>query len=87
VLAAAQLLCLKAKSSAAMTKFPFIHSHVGQVILAFLVCQGQQVGDGILGLLRVLLTLTDQERQNYLSHMTMDEWEDCGDQMIERFTS
>ncbi|OQE28191.1 hypothetical protein PENFLA_c005G04911 [Penicillium flavigenum] len=33
-----------------------------------------------------LLTLTDQERQNYLSHMTMDEWEDCGDQMIERFT-
>jgi hypothetical protein len=33
-----------------------------------------------------LLTLTDQERQNYLSRMTMDEWEDCGDQMIERFT-
>ncbi|KAF9249447.1 hypothetical protein DTO013E5_2735 [Penicillium roqueforti] len=33
-----------------------------------------------------LLTLTDQERQTYLSHMTMDEWEDCGDQMIDRFT-
>ncbi|KAJ5373099.1 hypothetical protein N7517_005105 [Penicillium concentricum] len=33
-----------------------------------------------------LLALTDQERQTYLSHMTMDEWEDCGDQMIDRFT-
>lgn len=33
-----------------------------------------------------LLALTDPERQNYLSHMTMDEWEDCGDQMIDRFT-
>ncbi|OQE42190.1 hypothetical protein PENCOP_c004G07062 [Penicillium coprophilum] len=33
-----------------------------------------------------LLTLTDQERQSYLSHMTMDEWEDCGDEMIDRFT-
>ncbi|CAI7567147.1 unnamed protein product [Penicillium glandicola] len=32
-----------------------------------------------------LLALTDQERQTYLSHMTMDEWEDCGDQMIDRF--
>lgn len=33
-----------------------------------------------------LLALTDPERRNYLSHMTMDEWEDCGDQMIDRFT-
>ncbi|KAJ5825041.1 hypothetical protein N7447_007381 [Penicillium robsamsonii] len=33
-----------------------------------------------------LLALTDQERLTYLSHMTMDEWEDCGDQMIDRFT-
>ncbi|CAG8890756.1 unnamed protein product [Penicillium egyptiacum] len=33
-----------------------------------------------------LLALTDQERQAYLSHMTMDEWEECGDQMIDRFT-
>ena len=33
-----------------------------------------------------LLDLTEQERQTYLSHMTMDEWEDCGDQMIDRFT-
>ncbi|KAJ5931819.1 hypothetical protein N7516_006308 [Penicillium verrucosum] len=34
-----------------------------------------------------LLALTDQERQTYLSHMTMDEWENCGDQMIECFTN
>jgi hypothetical protein len=33
-----------------------------------------------------LLGLTEQERQSYLSHMSMDEWEDCGDQMIDRFT-
>ncbi|KAG0157107.1 hypothetical protein PDIDSM_4291 [Penicillium digitatum] len=33
-----------------------------------------------------LLALTDQERLPYLSHMTMDEWEDCGDQIIEHFT-
>jgi hypothetical protein len=33
-----------------------------------------------------LLGLTEQERQTYLSHMSMDEWEDCGDQMIDRFT-
>ncbi|KAJ5194198.1 hypothetical protein N7491_001533 [Penicillium cf. griseofulvum] len=33
-----------------------------------------------------LLALTDQERQTYLSHMSMDEWEDCGDQIIDRFT-
>lgn len=33
-----------------------------------------------------LLSLTEEERKNYLSHMTMDEWEDCGDQMIDRFT-
>lgn len=33
-----------------------------------------------------LLGLTGQERQTYLSHMTMDEWEDCGDQIIDRFT-
>ncbi|KAJ5882095.1 uncharacterized protein N7529_000767 [Penicillium soppii] len=33
-----------------------------------------------------LLALTEQERQIYLSHMSMDEWEECGDQMIDRFT-
>ncbi|KAJ5143769.1 uncharacterized protein N7515_002556 [Penicillium bovifimosum] len=33
-----------------------------------------------------LLALTEEERQTYLSHMTMDEWEDCGDQIIDRFT-
>jgi hypothetical protein len=34
-----------------------------------------------------LLALTEQERQTYLSRLTMDEWEDCGDQMIDRFTT
>ncbi|KAJ5938529.1 hypothetical protein N7466_001663 [Penicillium verhagenii] len=33
-----------------------------------------------------LLTLTDQDRQIYLSHMTVDEWEDCGDQLIDQFS-
>ncbi|KAJ6064281.1 hypothetical protein N7499_012961 [Penicillium canescens] len=33
-----------------------------------------------------LLGLTEQERQTFLSHMSIDEWEDCGDQMIDRFT-
>ncbi|KAJ5474402.1 hypothetical protein N7475_003968 [Penicillium sp. IBT 31633x] len=33
-----------------------------------------------------MLTLKEEERQTYLAHMTMDEWEDCGDQIIDRFT-
>ncbi|KAJ5963840.1 uncharacterized protein N7479_003716 [Penicillium vulpinum] len=33
-----------------------------------------------------MLALADEERQTCLSHMSMDEWEDCGDQIIDRFT-
>ncbi|CAG8042274.1 unnamed protein product [Penicillium olsonii] len=33
-----------------------------------------------------LLNLTAQERQTYLSQMSLYEWEDCGDQVIDRFT-
>ncbi|KAJ5320071.1 hypothetical protein PENANT_c025G04935 [Penicillium antarcticum] len=33
-----------------------------------------------------LLRLSEEERQAYLSQMSMDEWEDCGDQMIDQFT-
>ncbi|OQE32043.1 hypothetical protein PENSTE_c001G00611 [Penicillium steckii] len=33
-----------------------------------------------------LLRLTDQDRQTYLSRMSVDEWEDCGDQLIDRFS-
>ncbi|CAG8053172.1 unnamed protein product [Penicillium salamii] len=33
-----------------------------------------------------LLTLAGEERQNYLSQMSLHEWEDCGDQIIDRFT-
>jgi hypothetical protein len=33
-----------------------------------------------------LLSLTEPERQTYLSHMSINDWEDCGDQMIDRFT-
>lgn len=32
------------------------------------------------------LKLADQDRQTYLSHLSVDEWEDCGDQLIDRFT-
>lgn len=33
-----------------------------------------------------LLRLTEQERQTHLARMSMDEWEDCGDQLIDRFS-
>ncbi|EPS28919.1 hypothetical protein POX_f07993 [Penicillium oxalicum] len=33
-----------------------------------------------------LLRLTDQERQAYLNQLSVDEWEDCGDQLIDRFS-
>lgn len=33
-----------------------------------------------------LLRLTEQDRQIYLSRMSVDEWEDCGDQLIDRFS-
>lgn len=33
-----------------------------------------------------LLRLTAQDRQTYLSRMSVDEWEDCGDQLIDRFS-
>lgn len=33
-----------------------------------------------------LLSLTDQDRQAYLARMSLDEWEDCGDQLIDRFS-
>lgn len=33
-----------------------------------------------------LLSIPDQDREAYLAGMSVDEWEDCGDQMIDRFT-
>jgi hypothetical protein len=33
-----------------------------------------------------LLGLSEQDRQTYLSRMSVDEWEDCGDQLIDRFS-
>lgn len=33
-----------------------------------------------------LLGLSDQDRETYLSRMSVDEWEDCGDQLIDRFS-
>ncbi|KAJ5081682.1 hypothetical protein NUU61_009946 [Penicillium alfredii] len=33
-----------------------------------------------------LLSVGDQERRAYLSRLSVDEWEDCGDQIIDRFT-
>lgn len=33
-----------------------------------------------------LLSLTVQDREMYLSRMTVDEWEDCGDQIIDQFS-
>lgn len=33
-----------------------------------------------------LLKLADQDRQAYLSRMSVEEWEDCGDQLIDRFS-
>lgn len=32
-----------------------------------------------------LRRLTDQDRQTHLARMSVDEWEDCGDQLIDRF--
>ncbi|KAJ5172671.1 hypothetical protein N7492_005264 [Penicillium capsulatum] len=32
------------------------------------------------------LKLAGEDRQSYLSHLSVDEWEDCGDQLIDRFT-
>ncbi|KAJ5666891.1 hypothetical protein N7462_011300 [Penicillium macrosclerotiorum] len=34
-----------------------------------------------------LLKLPDQGRQTYLSRMSVDEWENCGDQLIDRFSN
>ena len=33
-----------------------------------------------------LLKLSDQDRASYLSNLSIDEWEDCGDQLIEQFS-
>lgn len=33
-----------------------------------------------------LFKLVDQDRQTYLSRMSVDEWEDCGNQLIDRFS-
>ncbi|KAJ5604688.1 hypothetical protein N7510_009842 [Penicillium lagena] len=33
-----------------------------------------------------LLKQTDQERHTFLSRMTVDEWEECGDQLLDRFS-
>lgn len=33
-----------------------------------------------------LLKLADQDRQAFLSRMSVEEWEDCGDQLIDRFS-
>ncbi|KAJ6108574.1 hypothetical protein N7523_009897 [Penicillium sp. IBT 18751x] len=33
-----------------------------------------------------LLRSTEENRQTYLSRMSVDEWEDCGDQLIDRFS-
>lgn len=42
----------------------------------------QSPNDAVSQLLRV----TDQDRQAYLSRMSVNEWEDCGDQLIDRFS-
>ncbi|KAI9934707.1 hypothetical protein ASPWEDRAFT_44185 [Aspergillus wentii DTO 134E9] len=34
-----------------------------------------------------LLELSDEDRRSYLSNLSMDEWEDCGDQLIDRFSN
>jgi hypothetical protein len=33
-----------------------------------------------------LLRSTEQDRQAYLARMSVDDWEDCGDQLIDRFS-
>lgn len=38
------------------------------------------------GAVSQLLSLSDQDREAYLSRMSVDEWEDCGDQLIDRFS-
>lgn len=34
----------------------------------------------------LLLKFTDSDRRNYLSSLSMDEWEECGDEMISQFS-
>lgn len=34
----------------------------------------------------LLLRLSDQDRANFLSNMPIDDWEECGDQLVEKFT-
>ncbi|KAE8371265.1 extracellular mutant protein 11-domain-containing protein [Aspergillus bertholletiae] len=33
-----------------------------------------------------LMDLSDADRRTYFSNLSMDEWEDCGDQLIDQFT-
>ncbi|KAE8364867.1 extracellular mutant protein 11-domain-containing protein [Aspergillus caelatus] len=33
-----------------------------------------------------LMNLSDADRRTYFSNLSMDEWEDCGDQLIDQFT-
>ncbi|KAL2012680.1 hypothetical protein VTN00DRAFT_205 [Thermoascus crustaceus] len=35
----------------------------------------------------LLMTLSDQERRDYLSTLSIDEWEECGDHLIEQFST
>lgn len=35
----------------------------------------------------ILLRIPDRERRSYLCDLSVDEWEDCGDQLIERFSA
>lgn len=34
----------------------------------------------------LLLKLPDQDRANYLSNLSVEEWEECGDQLVDKFT-
>ncbi|OJJ46716.1 hypothetical protein ASPZODRAFT_2009191 [Penicilliopsis zonata CBS 506.65] len=38
-------------------------------------------------MISALLRFSGQERNNYLSNLTIDEWEDCGDQLLDRFSN
>lgn len=35
----------------------------------------------------LLLRLSEEERKTYLSNLSIDEWEECGDQLIDHFTT
>ncbi|KAL1861991.1 hypothetical protein Plec18167_001225 [Paecilomyces lecythidis] len=35
----------------------------------------------------LLIKLSDSDRRNYLSSLTMDDWEECGDELISRFSN